>query len=139
MVELLKTVFCIITLSLLFFGPIAIILLYGYRLRNGRTVILYGTAGRITRNGVDLTPSKSERLDAKQPWRTIATEAWLTIGQHVRDEFGNWWIQSLPEDDATYGYAQVGIASALSKDVERYIWLSEFLRDFQPGQVGQNE
>jgi hypothetical protein len=34
--ELLKTIFCVVALSLLFFGPIAIILLYGYRLRSGR-------------------------------------------------------------------------------------------------------
>lgn len=71
-------------------------------------------------------------MSARAPWRRVVTETWIAIGQQVRDEFGVWWIRSLPEKGASYGYAQIEVASTSNGEPERHIYLNEFLRDFKP-------
>lgn len=76
--------------------------------------------------------SEHYRPSPREPWRTQTHEAWVHVGQQVRDKFGCWWIVSLPHDDDAYGCAQVEVASNKGGKPERHIWLREFLRDFRP-------
>lgn len=70
--------------------------------------------------------------DPRAPWRSQVSVDWLALGQQVRDAFGDWWIAALPADEESFGSAMVEIAHAPGVLSERHVYLSEFLRDFEP-------